>query len=128
MGRLFDIAMAAGEAGRTKDWETLAGYYAADVEAWTPTYEVTGRDALVDQGRAQNDGLDDIRQEGTLVAETGDTVVIEWTWSMPHPSGVGRATLRGMSYTVFDGDQITKVHQYWDNLGFMAQLEAPAGD
>ena len=127
MGRLFDITNEAADAGRRKDWDALASYYAEDVTAWAPTYEVTGRAAFIEVGKAQNDQLQDIRYEATLVVETEDTVVVEWIWSIPHPSGTGRASLKGLSYNIFDGDRMKTVHQYWDSTSFMQQLEAGVG-
>ena len=121
--------MAAGEAARTKDWDAWEKFHAEDITAWAPTYEVAGRAALLEEGKKQNAPLgDDIRQEAVLVAETDDTVVLEYTWSMPHPSGIGRATLKGLMYSVFRDDLIVKVVQYWDSVAFMAQLEADTGN
>jgi ketosteroid isomerase-like protein len=127
VGRLYEIMQAADAASRGKDWDALASLHTEDVTSWTPTYEVVGRDALMGEAKAQNGPLEDIRTESTLVAETEDTVVAEWTWSIPHPSGVGRASLRGLSYLVFEGDRIRKTRQYWDPTEFMRQLEAGAG-
>ncbi len=83
---------------------------------------------MVEVIQAQNGPFDDIRQEVTLVAETQDTVVTEWTWSIPHPSGIGRIHLRGLSYVIFNGDgRMQTLRQYWDNAGIMQQFEADVG-
>jgi ketosteroid isomerase-like protein len=126
MGRLFEIVEAVGEAATTGDWDALADHYAEDVVAWSPTYDLVGRAAMVEVLQAQNGGVD-VRQELSLVAETDDTVVFQWSWSIPHPSGVGRVSLEGLSYFTFEGDRIARLRQYWDNLGIMGQLEAATG-
>ena len=126
MGRLFDIVEAAGEAATTGNWDALADHYTEDVVAWSPTYDLVGRAAMVEVLQAQNGGLD-VRQELYLIAETDDTVVVEWSWSIPHPSGVGRVSSGGLSYFVLEDDRIARLRQYWDNLAIMGQLETPTG-
>jgi steroid delta-isomerase-like uncharacterized protein len=127
MGRLYDITLKHAEAGRSKDWDALVEFYAEDVMCWAPSYEITGRDALVEAVKAQNEPLEDIGYESTLVTETEDTVVVEWIWSIPHPSGVGRARVQGLSCFIFDGDRIQTLRQYWDGDTFMQELAADVG-
>jgi ketosteroid isomerase-like protein len=127
VGRLYEIAQVADVASRSKDWDTLESLHTEDVTLWTPSYEAVGREAVMEAAKAQNGPLEDIRTESTLVAETEDTVVVEWTWSVPHPTGVGRISLRGLTYVVFDHDRIRKTRQYFDPTEFMRQLEADAG-
>ena len=127
MGKLFDILQQNADASRDKDWDRVRAFYTDDLEAWSPVYELTGGDAFVDMLRAQNGPFDDIRQETELVAESGNTVVSEWTWTVPHPEGGDRSvTLRGLSYFVFDGDRIAKLHQYFDMAGFVAEFTPEA--
>jgi ketosteroid isomerase-like protein len=128
MGRLFDITQAVADAAERKDWDALASFYAENLTAWSPGYDVAGRSEMVEVIQAQNGPFEDIQQEVTLVAETEDTVVTEWVWSVPHPSNVGRVSLRGLSYFVFDRDDRMKtLRQYWDNAGLMQQFEAATG-
>src|SRR5262245_14044908 len=89
MGELFDRLERAANAALQEDWDGFLEVYADDVEAWSPGYDVRGRDAWLQAIKAQN-GPFEVRQELWLIAETENTVVIEWTWSIPHPDGSGR--------------------------------------
>jgi ketosteroid isomerase-like protein len=125
MGELFDIFQKIGSATLAQDWDALGSHFADDVEAWSPSYDLRGRDAFVEAIKAQNGLFADIRQDIKLVAETEDTVVGEWVWSIPHPSDVERrAELPGLSYYVFQGGKVVKLRQYWDVASFMAQFES----
>ena len=125
MGQLFDILKKAADAVLREDWDEYAMYYSADVIAWSPSYDLHDRQALVDSIKAQNGPFDDVRQEMTLIAETDSTVVVEWEWSIPHPNDVERrAALPGLSYFTFEAGRIVKLRQYWDMAGFMSQFTA----
>ena len=102
---------------------TVGEFHTEDVEAWLPTYDVRGRDAFVDAIRSQNAPYE-IRVENRPIAETNDTLVFEWTWSTPHPDDRERwVALRGLSYFVFEGTRISRLHRYWDMPGFLAGFE-----
>ncbi len=122
MGLLFETLLRAADASVRKDWEDFAACYHEEVDAWAPTYEVKGRSALVETIKQQN-GSDGIELEMVLIAETESTVVAEWTWSLPQPSGTGRASNYGLSYYVFRDGQIAKVRQYFDTASFLQQFE-----
>jgi hypothetical protein len=89
-------------------------------------YDVKGRDAWLEAVKAQN-GPFEVRQELSLIAETENTVVAEWTWSIPHTDGSGRwVTLPGLSYFVFDEGRIAKLRQYCDLAAFLAEFQEDA--
>ena len=91
-----------------------------------PTYDVRGVDAIIEAGKAQNGPFAEIRQEQRLIAETDDTVVSEWTWSVPHPDGGDRwFILHGLSYFVFQDGRVAKIRQYFDVAGFLAVFSPP---
>lgn len=122
MGSLFGTLLRAADASVRKDWETFASCYDESVDAWAPTYDVRGRSALVETIRRQNE-LDGIELDMVLIAETESTVIAEWIWSLPHPSGPGRACNYGLSYYVFRDEKIVKVRQYFDTASFFKRLE-----
>lgn len=122
MGSLFDTLLTAADASTRKDWETFASCYHADVDAWAPTYDVQGRDELVATIQQQN-VVDGVELDMTLIVETDDTVVAEWVWSIPNPSTGDRARNYGLSYYGFEDGQIIKVRQYFDTASFLRQFE-----
>ncbi|MEQ8842757.1 MAG: nuclear transport factor 2 family protein [Acidimicrobiales bacterium] len=122
MGVLFDVLCRAADASTEKNWDEFAACYHEDVDAWAPTYTVHGRGELLRTIRQQNDPVDGIRLDMKLVVEAESTVVAEWVWSIPHPSGEGRASNHGLSYYVFDDGVIRTVRQYFDTASFLAEL------
>ena len=122
MPMLFETLLRAADASVRKDWDDFAACYHEEVDAWAPTYEVKGRSALVETIKQQN-GADGIELDMVLIAETESTVVAEWTWSLPHPSGTGRAFNHGLSYYGFRDGKIAKVRQYFDTAAFLRQFE-----
>ena len=122
MGSLFETLLTAAEASTRKDWDTFAGCYHPNVNAWAPTYHVQGRDELVATIQQQNT-IDGIQLDMTLIAETDDTVVAEWVWSIPNPASGDRARNFGLSYYGFEDGQIIKVRQYFDTASFLSQFE-----
>jgi ketosteroid isomerase-like protein len=122
MGSLFDTLLTAADASTRKDWETFASCYHEDVDAWAPTYDVQGRDELVATIRQQN-VVDGVELDMTLIVETDDTVVAEWVWSIPTSATGDRARNYGLSYYGFKDGQIVKVRQYFDTASFLRQFE-----
>jgi len=127
MGELFDTLERFSDAAVSGEWDRLRDLYSPDVEAWSPFYDVKGVDAFIDVGRAQNGPYAEIRQGQRLIAEMDNTVVTEWTWSVPHPGDDDRwFTLQGLSYFVFEDGRVTKTRQYFDLAGFLAVFSPPA--
>lgn len=122
MGSLFDTVQTAANASTQKDWQTFATCYHSDVDAWAPTYNVQDREQLVATIQQQN-VVDGVELDMTLIAETGDTVVAEWVWSIPNPVTGERARNFGLSYYGFEDGQIIKVRQYFDTASFLRQFE-----
>ncbi len=122
MGSLFDTLLVAADASTRNDWETFASCYHPDVDAWAPTYDLQGRDELVAAIQQQN-GVDGVQLDMTLIAETDETVVAEWVWSIPNSVTGDRARNFGLSYYGFEDGQIIKVRQYFDTASFLRQFE-----
>lgn len=127
MGKGFELVQRMSKASVEGQWENFAAAFTEDVRAWSPMYDLKGRDAFVATIRTQNAPFTDIETAVTLVCETNDVVVTESTWSIPHPSGVGRAVLPAMSAHWLRDGLICEIRQYWDNAGFADALAADRG-
>lgn len=114
MGACADLVQRMATAGLEGRWEDFTACVTEDVTAWSPSYDVQGRDAWVATIQAQNEPFDDIRQDLEVVAETDSVVVIEWRFSVPHPAGEGRFELRGLSVFECEGGLIARIRQYFD--------------
>ena len=127
MGDHWKLVEAMTRASAEGRWDDFASCLADDVRAWSPSYDLYGRSAFVEAIQAQNGAFDDIQVDNRLVAESDRAVAFEWTWSIPHPSGSGRAALNGMSAYEVTGGAISSIRQYWDNASFGQALEADHG-
>jgi len=127
MAEGLDLVLAMNTASAERRWEEFEACFTADLRAWSPAYELEGREAFSAAIRQQNEAFDDIRIDTRVVTEQASTVVTEWDWSVPHPSGQGRVVLRGASIHEFREGRICCIRQYWDNTGFVAALTAERG-
>jgi ketosteroid isomerase-like protein len=127
MSENWQVVEAMARASVEGRWDDFASCLAEGVQAWSPSYDVSGSEAFVEAIRAQNEGLDDIQIDLRPVAESERAVAFEWTWSIPHPSGTGRAVFAGMSAYEFDGGLVSGIRQYWDNASIGEMLAADHG-
>lgn len=104
-----------------------------DVEWVTPTARMKGREELRPFFSSFTEGFPDSRFEVKRVIASGSTVIAEGnyigthTGSFRNPAGEIAPTRRRVvipfaSVTEVEGDQITALRVYWDEMGFMNQL------
>ena len=127
MGDHWKLVQAMNRASLEGRWDDFASCLAEEVTAWSPSYDLQGRSAFVEAIQAQNAAFDGIQIDNRLVAESDRAVAFEWTWSIQHPSGSGRAALNGMSALEVTDGAISSIRQYWDNASFGQALEAEHG-
>ncbi len=133
MGVNFKKLVAVNELIERGDFSGARNFYTDDVKGWSPTYEFEGIDAWIAALTSQNGPFSDIATTMTLVAETGDVVVGEWSWAGTHTGTINasgfelsatgkRISMKGMSAFEFTDGKISAFRQYWDNAAVGAQF------
>jgi steroid delta-isomerase-like uncharacterized protein len=133
VGNKFDRLDQSAKLAEQHRYDELREFYRSDVRGWSPSYDFEGIDSWLALLAKQNDPFSEIETRQSLVAETEETVVTEWTWAATHtgtiegdgfelPATGKRISMKGLSVFEFSDGKIASFRQYWDNADVMAQF------
>jgi steroid delta-isomerase-like uncharacterized protein len=139
MGQAREISDRMTQLISAHDAEGIAALFAEDGVFIDPSGEHRGRDAIIQYWEGFFQAFPDMRGQDDFSAESGDTVMNEWSATGTHsgplegPEGTIPATGKEMTMRGADAitvrDGLIQSHRaYFDQLGFMIQLGLiPAG-
>lgn len=132
-----DVARESIEAFNASDWDRFRSLHAEDVveDEFGTQRHIEGIDALMEANQGWKQAFSDASGEVTSACESGDTAILEITWSGTHsgplemPDGELPATnkhieLRACQVFRVEGDRITEDRNYFDMATMLQQLGA----
>lgn len=113
--------------------------FTPDAEVWASGVTLTSREEIAAELRARDEAFADLSVEIGYVDVVGEHGWAEWVATATHVAplvaadGVVEATgeaitVRGVTVADFDGDRITSLRQYWDEVGLLEGLGVLRGD
>ena len=132
---LIQAARGVVDKFNTSDWEGYEAALASDsvYDEVGTSRRVNGTGEIIRCLQEWKEAMPDVTGEVTSATATGDTVVLEVTWTGTHtgplqsPGGVIPATgkqqtTRASWLMKFDGGKLEESRHYFDMLSFMQQL------
>ena len=132
---LIQAARGVVDKFNASDWEGYEAALASDslYDEVGTSRRVHGVDKIIPCLQEWKEAMPDVTGEVTSATATGDTVVLEVTWTGTHtgplqsPGGVIPATSRQQTTRAswlmkFDGGKVEESRHYFDMLSFMQQL------
>ena len=132
---LIQAACGVVDKFNASDWEGYEAALAADslYDEVGTSRRVHGVDKIISCLQEWKEAMPDVTGEVTSATATGDTVVLEVTWTGTHtgplqsPGGVIPATGKQQTTRAgwlmkFDGGKVEESRHYFDMLSFMQQL------
>ena len=132
-----DVARQSVEAFNADDWNQFRALHADDVveEELATQRRIEGIDALLESNQGWKRAFPDARGEVTNAVESGDTAVLEITWSgtqsgpLEMPDGELQASnkrveVRACQLFRVEGDRIVESRHYFDMTTLLQQVGA----
>jgi steroid delta-isomerase-like uncharacterized protein len=132
-----DVARESVEAFNAGDWDRFRSLHAEDVveEELGTQRRLEGIDVLIEANEGWKQAFPDASGEITNTCESGDTAVLEITWSgtqsgpLQMPDGElsasnKHAEVRACQVFRVDGDRIAEVRHYFDMATLLQQVGA----
>lgn len=112
---------------------SLGELFTNDVTASSPALEVGSLDELAAELEARDAVFRDLSVEFAAVDVVGDRGYAQWTATATHAEALevddlvieatgARLTLHGITVAEFDGDRISALRQYWDEIELLSGL------
>jgi predicted ester cyclase len=139
MARPEELARRMLELTDRQDWSGREALLAPDCDVLTPAGALRGRAATTAYSKPLVEAFSDARHRIDLVVAAGDVAAVEGAWIGTHtgplvtPDGeippTGRSLVLPFAATMrVQGDHVTSMHVYFDQLAFMAQLGLVPGN
>jgi steroid delta-isomerase-like uncharacterized protein len=138
MSDLLSLVHATYAALNAGDFDAVRPYFADDVETMSPGGTLHSLEEWRAMGDAFLTAVPDMHHEIVRTFEDADTIVVEGIYSgtqtgpLVGPTGTLPPSGKAFAFPYVDifhttEGKVTTHHIYWDNLGFMAQLDALTG-